>query len=80
MEGDVVLVIVVVTALVVRLHERLPRHRQRRRDVDLHRARCRRGSPSACAAILNFVGAFISIAVAATIAEDSSTRARSRRR
>ena len=52
----------------VRLHERVPRHRERGRDVDLDAravaAAWRSRSPPA----LNFVGAFISLAVAATIA------------
>ena len=70
MDSDLIVVIVVATALGVRLHERLPRHGERRRhlDLDARDAAARRGR--LCAAILNFVGAFISLEVAATVAKD----------
>ena len=68
MDNDIILVIVVAAALALRLHQRLPRHGQRRRDDDLDagdvtapgRRRWPRRSTSS--------GAFISLAVAATIA------------
>ena len=53
----------------VRLHQRLPRHRERDRDLGLDARACRRGSPWSWPPSLNFVGAFLSLAVAATIAK-----------
>ena len=62
MDSDLVLVIVVVDGARVRLHQRLPRHRQRRRHVDLDPRDDARGVAVALASILNFVGAFLSLA------------------
>ena len=60
--------IVVAHGAGVRLHQRLPRHRQRDRDVISTRAMSPRAAV-AMAAVLNFVGAFISLEVAATVAK-----------
>ena len=67
MDTDVVLWIVVGDGARVRLHQRLPRHRERGRDSISTRAMPPRVAVT-LAAILNFVGAFLSLAVAATIA------------
>ena len=74
--SDVVLWIVVGTALGVRLHQRVPRHRELDRDLgvdarDVAAGGRRRWPPS-----LNFVGAFLSLAVAATIANGHRRRRR----
>ncbi len=52
----------------VRLHQRLSRHRQRRRRARSPRGRMAPRTAIALASILNFVGAFISLKVAATVA------------
>src|SRR5512133_142168 len=52
-----------------RLHQRLPRHGERDGDLDRHRALPPKVAVG-LAALLNFVGAFISLKVAATIAKD----------
>ena len=61
----------------LRLHQRVPRHRQRDGDLDRDRGAAAEVAVG-LSAVLNFVGAFLSLAVAATIAKASSTRARSR--
>ena len=68
MDSDVILVIVVVTALAFDFtngfHDTANASRPRSR-----RARCRRASRSRSSAVLNFAGAFISLEVAATVAK-----------
>ena len=53
----------------LRLHQRLPRHGERGRDVDLDAGAARRGWRSRSPPLANLVGAFVTTAVAKTVGQ-----------